>query len=281
MTEPREEHPRVVVPATVRGLVRGAELAGEGSLGVGSHELEIRVQDGGVHARAEPPRPRTLRFPFHLVEGVRYRDGELSLYLAGGDVLELSGTPALAAATEELISQASALAEVTRPLRALGSHRANPGADHVRFFAPFLGARRRAERATALHGRLDAFAAVALRRAVAEALRELAVTRFPESAPERRALEAELSELAEPLAASVDALEAMATAVRRSDEETRLIAWRGWAAAVRDLFACADRSWMAIAPVLAAAGSEPPARWWRRVLVPVAGGGQERRRRGR
>ena len=264
----------------IRGLVRGADVVGEGALGIAEHELRIEVLDRGLAGRAAGT-GRTLRLPFHRLEGVRYQAGELSLFLAGGDVVELTGTPALAAATERLIARACILAELTLPLRALGSLRARPDADHDRFFHPLLTARRRAEEAPALQSRLDAFDAAVLRRGLAESLREFARARYPESAPDRRALEAELIELAEPLTRSVDVLETMEASVRESGDEARLVAWREWAAAVREVFACADRAWIAIAPALANAAPAPPPRWWRRI-VPGGrrggpAGGRERR----
>jgi hypothetical protein len=101
-------------------------------------------------------------------------------------------------------------------------------------------------------------------RELEEALGALAAA-HADAAPDRRALEAELLELAEPLLDAVRALGDAGDAVRAAPADRRLVAWRAWAAALADAFARADRCWIAALPALAdARGSQ--GRFWRRVL---------------
>jgi hypothetical protein len=159
------------------------------------------------------------------------------------------------------------LPELTRPLRSLGSRRGRLGAEHDRFFAPLLAARRRGERATDVRGRLKAFDAAGIVSALDESIGAFAKDRFPRSAPDRRALEAELLEIAVPFRTALEALEVYAQ--RAADtpgaDETAFVRWRSWCGAVQEVFDRADRCWMAFGAVL---GEAPVRRrpLWRRVL---------------
>jgi hypothetical protein len=169
---------------------------------------------------------------------------------------------------------AFALPEVTRGLRGLGSRRGSPGSDHDRFFAPLLAplrrAREAAERAAPGWPRAAAFAGAFDPPRMAAELRDtlaaLATERWPESAPDRRALEAELHDLAEETLEGLDTLGAGTARLRDADDdETREGAWRAWRTALVRAFAAADRCWLAALPALAdSRGGE--GRLWRRVL---------------
>jgi hypothetical protein len=130
-----------------------------------------------------------------------------------------------------------------------------------------------------LEARLVLFDAAALRGALEETFRQFAAERFPEKPPERRALEAELSDIAAPLTASFEALDAAAAAVRESADDTRFAAWRDWTAAVHAVFAQADRCWLAALPVLSAgvqlgaqASRAGRGSLWRRLFRLIGGG---------
>ncbi len=89
-------------------------------------------------------------------------------------------------------------------MRGLGSRRGTVGADHDRFFAELLAARRAAEGFAEPESRLAAFDSQRLSQALTTLLGELAAERYPESGPDRRALEAELLEHAERVYAALD-----------------------------------------------------------------------------
>jgi hypothetical protein len=236
------------------GVVAGVELSGPGTLSVIDDGVEVR-DDGGE-----------IIIGSVAMDGVTYRDARLTLHLSRGDIVYADGTPRLAAVAREIMSQVCTLPELTRPLRALGSRRAVLGAEHDRFFAPLLAARRRGERAADLRGRLRAFDAPAMRTALDETIAAFAKTRYPRSAPDRRALEAELLEIAAPLHAALTGLEVYASRTTEvGTDETAFVRWRSWCGAVQEVFDRADRCWMEFGAVL---GAVPPRRrpLWRRVL---------------
>lgn len=217
-------------------------LPAGGVLGL-SGDGTIRVLDDGLEIRAGQ---LSATLSLAAVLGVEYDGGTLELTTRHG-TFGLRGGPGLAAVQRDLIAKAGALPGVTRALRALGSKRGHPGAEHDRFFAPLLAARRRAERAADPAVRLAAFDGTALRRAIESAVLELARARYPTQPSARRAEEEELLELAEPVLGACDELVRAAQAVRDSESGEAVLRWREWTAAVKRAFESADRSWMAIA----------------------------------
>lgn len=156
------------------------------------------------------------------------------------------------------------LPEFTRSLRALAVPSA-PGSDHDRVFAPLLQARTSAHRVQTFEARLSAFDAVRLERAWREVITALATDRHPRSAPDRRALAAELEELAAPLWRALAALARSAAAARTAPVASRQAAWQHWVDAVQQVFNRADDWWRAALPVL----GDPRGRrgsLWRRIL---------------
>src|SRR6185436_14529558 len=137
-----------------------------------------------------------------------------------------------------------------RALRAFGSRRghrstrATATSDQQRFFAPLLAARRNAGVAIEPTVVVEAFSAASLAEALGTALRELALERHGENGPARRALEAELEELVEPLFAALKVLGDAGVRAAESPDDLRL--WRSWAGQLRLTFEAADRAWMAL-----------------------------------
>ena len=226
---------------------RGDELAGAG---------RVVLDDTVVRVELAPPGPR-LQMALEELDGARLEPDQLTLFPRSGDVLELSGGPGrvvhLAELGRRLFSLACAVPELTVPLRGFGSAKAQPGADHDRFFAPLLAARRAAARSEEPMGRLAAVDPGVLDASIRRVIGELASARFPKQPPERRALEAELSDLAEPVVSALAALAESARAARVAPDDVRFVRWREWASACRAVFAAADRCWLAAVPVLASA----------------------------
>ena len=241
---------------TVRGLVRGREMAGDVTLALDT--AGVRVE------RAESAAP-VAAFRLEAIEGLRHEAGQLVLYLEGDDVLELSGERGLGMFARDLLARACALPEMTRALRALGAARSPSRVEHDRFFAPFLHARRRAESAGDPEAQVAAFDVSVLRARLDELASGIAAERYPEHPSARRALEAELSECLEPLEVPFARVTDAAGRLRAESEEMRLVAWRNWAAELRVLFACADRCWRDAEALLLRAAYEPDP-WWQRVL---------------
>ena len=192
--------------------------------------------------------------PWHLdfegLDGVTYRGDVLTLYLHGGDLLELRSTNSLQEFATQLSTTLHAMPEVTRGLRSLGSLRGSPGAAHDRWFAPLMSARRAVVGVSDPHQQLEAFDATRLRTEVARAIEEIAAVNAPEGGAHRRALEAALEEEAEPLLAAIAQLGTLAERVRASSVDARLLEWRQWMNQLRTVFAVADERWAHCAVVL-------------------------------
>jgi hypothetical protein len=251
------------IAVTVWALWRGAEVAGEGTFELCMDGLRIGVPAAGTD----------IAIPFTALDGARASPAHLTLFPANGDVLELSGHPALEDAGRHLRARACTLPELTLALRGLGSARANPGPDHDRFFGPLLEARRAAQRASDPAGRLSAMRGAAIAAELERVLRAFAVERFPASAPDRRALETELDDLATPVWASLRRLDEVARAAADARDDTAFVWWRAWATECRALFAHADRCWLQALPVLGetAASARPFWQWpWRRAQPPAS-----------
>jgi hypothetical protein len=244
---------------TAWGIVRGRELQGA---------AVVELDAGDVVLVGDAVRPLSsngrLAFAISSLYGARADGEQLTLFLRGGDVLELSG-PKLAPLGEALMREARELPEQTLRLRHFGASKSNPGSDHDRFFGPLLAARRRAGAATTIDEQLEAFDATSLQAEFERTLRAFAADRYRREGPDRRALEAELFELAEPLLAAVNSLGNAALAVRAAPGDATFIRWREWAAAAQRVFAEADRWWAAaLAPLANSRGRA--GRFWRRLL---------------
>jgi len=230
--------PRIAV--RVRGSIRGQPVDADGAVRLIEDVVAIHVDEREHATRVE------------RVDGVVWETPVLTLYV-GRETVELSGHAALHSLGAEITRSALALPELTRTMHGLGSRRGRPGADHDRFFAGLLAARRAAEGFVEAESRLAAFDTRRLMQGLTTLLGELASERFPGSAPDRRALEAELLDHVEHVSAALDALREAAEQVRASSNAVRLARWRDWTHAAQRVFEAADRSWIAMLPALTAA----------------------------
>lgn len=273
-------------PLAVWGIDRGREFGGAGWLEVGEGGVAVLVASARQPAAGASVAGRYF-YPLAAIDGARVdavsseaggagggdARAQLTVFLGGGDVLEATGSPAAVRALGRRLEDAAcALTEQTLPLRGLGSHRANPGSDHDRFYGPLLAARRAAEHAGTAADRVDAFDAPAIARALDRTLGAFAAERFPSEAPDRRALEAELRELAAPVHTALERLAGAAAATRAAPDDARFLRWRAWALVVRDVFAAADDAWLASLPTLCDSRGRG-GRFWRRLLGRFGGGG--------
>ncbi len=224
----------VTVRASVRvvGIVRGREI---NALAEVSFEGDVVVL---TWTSATP-----WRLSFDGLDGVAAGPTQLSLYLASGDVLELSGDDSLRAVAVQLVERACTLPELTRGLRSLGSLRGKPGAAHDAWFAPLLAARR------AVHGVTDAKRQVALidagelARAMERAMLELAALTAPGDVARQRAIEAALEEESEGMFLAFARLALTADTLSGSASDTLFVDWRRWVGALQDVFTAADEAW--------------------------------------
>jgi len=156
------------------------------------------------------------------------------------------------------------LPEFTRSLRALAVP-SQPGSDHDRVFKPLIQARTAAHKVQSVEAQVAAFDPARLEREWREAITALAAARHATSAPDRRALEAELDTLAAPVWTSLEALQRAGAAAKAAPTDGRRAAWTKWVEAVQRTFDAADDWWRAALPVL----GDPRGRrgaLWRRIL---------------
>ena len=156
------------------------------------------------------------------------------------------------------------LPEFTRSLRALAVPSA-PDSEHDRVFKPLIQARTAAHKVHTVEAQVAAFDAARLEREWREAIATFASARHAGSAPDRRALEAELDTLAAPLWFALQALQQRAVATRAVTGADRKAAWERWVVAVQQVFNTADDWWRAALPVLGDSRGRNGA-LWRRVL---------------
>jgi hypothetical protein len=227
--------PRFVVVTRV-----GITELGDSIVVVDEHSVNVSIPETGN----EQP----LRVPLSTIEAVSSTDEEIELRLRDGTKITFvaRSTPPL---REAILVRCLAVPELTSALRAFGSRRghrsvrAAAAKDQQRFFAPLLDARRQAVTAKSPSAAMEAFDAGALTTAFDAALRELAAQRYGDNAPARRALEAELVDLSEPLHAALDRLRESAASASSSED---LKLWRAWTRQLRATFEAADRVWISM-----------------------------------
>jgi hypothetical protein len=240
------------IPVRVRGTLRGAPIDADGAVRLIDDAVSILTEEREISTRVD------------RLDGVVWQTPVLSLHI-GRDAVELSGHMGLQPLGDQIVASALVLPEFTRTMRGLGTRRGHIGTDHDRFFAGLLAARRAAQGFVEPESRLAAFEPRRLSQALTALLSELAAERYPESAPDRRALEAELMEHAERVQAALSALGEAANEVRASASAARLARWRAWTRAAQRVFEEADRCWIAVVPALAASPVAPRTRrFWRR-----------------
>ena len=192
---------------------------------------------------------RRLRLPLSTIDSVAVHDDELALGLHDGSTVRLAMASASRFA-DHLLAHCCTLPELTRTLRAFGSRRGQRtsrlagAAEQQRFFAPLVDARRRAVRAGSPFDAIELFDAAAIASAIDTTLSRFASERHGENGPARRALEAELTDLAEPLRTALIALGDAATIARQANGNLRV--WRAWCGALKTTFEAADRVWLAL-----------------------------------
>ena len=168
------------------------------------------------------------------------------------------------------------LPELTLSLRSFGSRGRNSrdGAlvseEQERFFAPLLHARRQAAGATTRVAVVAAFDAPRLLVLLDAMLRAFASERCGNRDAARRAFEAELFEIAEPLRTALQGLDARAREVAGHGEASGH-GWTAWIAQLRTTFRVADDSWPALRSALG--GKRPELKkgrfTWRRPPPPA------------
>ena len=132
---------------------------------------------------------------------------------------------------------------------------ADPYAAEVAYWINCIRTGSKATRATpadarSAHARVRAFSAADLNRALERAIDRI-VADWPDGRPPaRRALRHELIERVRPYSTALRHLEEVTAAVLGADETSQLSAWRVWTRQLISVFEAADRTWLAIRPVV-------------------------------
>jgi hypothetical protein len=197
------------------------------------------------------------------MSGLSWHETVLTLHATSGSGISVRNGAALADVAALLSERICSLRESTRPLRAFGSRRGNPGADHDRFFEPFIAARRVAESAKGPEQRLAAFDAARIEAAVDQVLHSFAAERFSKSPPDRRALNETLLSEMEPLKKALAGVQRAMQAADSAVDSQRFTRWREWLDAVDNMFFAADRCWLQILPLLGETPHERESLWRR------------------
>ncbi len=195
------------------------------------------------------PDDTAVRVPYSTIDDILAAGGGLTISIHGGRELTLACEEA-ESFRGVLLARCRALPELTRTLRAFGSRRAQHGTretaagEQQRFFAPLLTARMSAIRAADIVAVAAAFDARLIAAEVHRTLRAFVAERYAEAGPARRALEAELLDLCEPLDVALAALGEAARTLSRAGDD--LPAWRTWSTRLGGTFEIADRVWIAL-----------------------------------
>ena len=220
---------------------------GRTPLGAGT----LVIDEEALTVVAPSTEERSIRLRLALVQSVSLAPGTVTLELRDGTLLALDGERG-AELRSAVLEGCRALPELTRALRALGSRRGHGSAretgpdEQQRFFAPLLSARKNATQALTPREAIAAFDGPTLERQFLGALHLFAAQRHgtPTAAPARRALEAELIDIVEPLRESLAyVVTAAAAAIEEVDDLSR---WRTWSTRVHSMFEVADRVWLSL-----------------------------------
>ncbi len=223
----------------VTGIVRGAEFDSRAKVLATESSLRFDWLDA---------LPWTVALSG--IDGIATHGDTLTLFLQGGDVLELRSVVASEKSAAALIAVLYTLPEMTRGLRSLGSLRGALGASHDRWFAPLLSARKDAASSVSPERHMLSFNAAKLASEQMRAIEEIAATIAPTNAAHRRAVEAVLEEEAEQYFAALHELNRYAELFNGSAEDSRFRRWREWVNQLRTVFSLADESWLRCSEVL-------------------------------
>lgn len=223
----------------VVGLRRGREI---------DAELPVRLAADALMVGDDAAR---LVVPFLEIDGWQEAAGRVTLYLTGGDVLDLAtDSDEARQLTRATLDAACAPPELARSLRAFGDVREADHVSHDRWFGPMLRAR------AAIEGVSDPLRQCALLNAdrlaadVERATEELAALRTGGDPARTRALAAGIEEETEGVREALARVALAAGTLEGSAPDSRLADWRQWIDTVRGLFRALDDAWPAVARVL-------------------------------
>jgi hypothetical protein len=236
------------------------------------YDASVQLEGSTLTVDCEQGMPPRISLTADKLMGAELHGDTLTVHRSEGRPVVFSADLHLDGLRNRLEAAVCVFPAQTLSLRGFGSERSAPGSDHDRWFEALLHARRVAEESRTIETQRRAFDAARFTRH-ALALRESwAAERFAEPA-DRRAMQAELEELAAPFTQALRQLEHSSLRLRQAPDAHQFDAWRKWTDAVQRTFRGADDVWMAIVPVLVdSRGSKGS--FWRRL---IRRGGESRR----
>ena len=228
------------------------------------HEAAVQFDGAALRLVFDARNPTQIDLMVPDLLGATLADDQLVLSARGGTVLALSGSPHLEGLRHRLEAAVCEFPAQLLSLRGFGSERSAPGSDHDQWFDALLTARRMAEESRTVETQRRAFDAPRLVRHAQVTRDGWAAARF-EGDADRRALVAELEEVATPYSQALRQLEHAALRLRQAPADRQFETWRRWTGTVRRTFQTADEVWAATVPVLCDSRGAKGA-LWRRLL---------------
>jgi hypothetical protein len=244
-----------VLPARLRGVWNDRTLDDDAAVQLDADVLRIAY---------DAAHPAVIELPVNDLLGASFQDGVLSLTVKSGGTLLLADSSHLDGLRHRLEAAVCVFPAQTLSLRGFGSERSSPGSDHDQWFEALLTARRTAEESRTVETQRRAFDSPRLVRHAQITREGWASVRF-EGAADRRALVAELEDLAAPYSHALRQLEHAALRLRQVAEDRKFETWRRWTGTVQRAFRAADDVWTATIPVLCDSRGAKGA-LWRRLL---------------
>ncbi len=250
-----------VLPARLQGAWHDRTL---------DHDAAVQLDAGFLRIAYDTADPVVIELPVRDLLGATLQDGVLSLSVKIGGTLRLSGSSHLDGLRNRLEAAVCVFPAQTLSLRGFGSERSSPGSDHDLWFEALLTARRLAEESRTVETQRRAFDTTRLIRHAQTTRVGWADARF-EGAADRRALVAELEELAAPYSHALRQLEHAALRLRQATPDSQFETWRRWTVTVQRAFQAADDVWTATIPALCDSRGSKGALWRRLLRRPGSG----------
>ncbi|MBC7843326.1 MAG: hypothetical protein H7099_13480 [Gemmatimonadaceae bacterium] len=206
----------------------------------------------------------SIELPVRELRGTTLRDGTLTVHAKDGVTVSLSESTHLDGLRNRVEAAVCVFPAQTLSLRGFGSERSAPGSDHDAWFEALLTARRVAEESRTVETQRRAFEPTRLERHAQVTREAWASTRFTDAA-DRRALEAELEDIARPYSLALRQLEHASLRLRQAPDDRRFETWHRWTGTVQRAFRAADDVWGLTVPALCDSRGAKGA-LWRRLL---------------
>ena len=236
------------------------------------YDATVQLDGTALRITYDASAPKAIELTVDQLRGAVLAEDTLALHVTGGSTVVLSGSPHLDGLRNRLEAAVCVFPAQTLSLRGFGSESSAPGSDHDRWFDALLTARRVSEESRTVETQRRAFDAPRLARH-AQLTRDAWAAARSEDAADRRALVAELEEIALPYTTALRQLEHAALRLRQAPDELQFDVWRRWTGMVQRSFRAADEAWALMVPVLCDPRGSTGTLWRRLLGRKKTGGG--------